>query len=161
MGITLEDLEDLKKKVKEAEVELDELKSAYRVMKRLYGITVSQPEEPSKPSLSDTGAINIDELALPIKQVRRADSLPSNVKNVIERLGTQEFTVNHIATALKQMGKASSSKYFKNRVSMAIRKLVDEGMIERVHKGKGSDPHTYQNKALNPMKVITAALNED
>lgn len=143
-------LEDLKKRIKDTERELDELKAAYKVMERLGQTSPnSHPEaaNTSSPTLAETGSINIDELNLPVKAAKSGNSLYDHVRNLVERFGSQEFTVTHVEAALKQMGKGSESKHFKNRVSMAVRKLAeDEGVLERTYKGVGNVPHKYKNK---------------
>ena len=140
-------LKDLKKKIDEKERELDELKSAYKVMERLGLMDITSPsisDNKSTPNLGDTGVINFDDLDLPPKATKSDTSLSANVENIIRRFDYKEFNVNHVYAALKKLGKVTDAKHFKNRVSIIIRKLSDEGVIERTHKGRGSDPHRYK-----------------
>jgi len=143
-------LEDLRNKIADTEKELEELKAAYRVMERLgYAEKpILEGKEEDIASIDDTGAINLDELDLPVKVIKSSNSLYTNVTNVIERFGDQEFTVNHVYAALSKLGKGSDAKHFKNRVSMMIRKLSDEGVIERTYKGVGNSPHRYKGGKL-------------
>ena len=118
MNITLE---DLKKRLEASEKETEELRAAYKVMVRLGGSSPS-PSPKSKeiitPSLGDSGAINLDELDLPTtKRPKSGTSLYATLKTLIDRFGTQEFSVAHVHAALVKMDKATSAKHFKNRVS--------------------------------------------
>lgn len=164
MAITLEDLQ---KKIEDMEKELEELKAAHRVMKRFDGKALNSTEQnlsstqaETTSSLSETGIINLDELDLPIKVAKTSSSLHANVKNLIMRFGSQEFTVNHVHAALNKTGKGSDAKHFKNRVSVTIRKLTDEGMLERTHKGKGSEAHKYQ-LAARKVSLVKNSGDED
>lgn len=142
MGVTLE---DLRKRLQEAEQEVEELKAAVRVMERLEGVKTQGPvNDLRRPRLAETGVINLDELDLPKKAKEQKITLGDEVRNVIERFGSQEFTVSHVEAALRQMGKGSDAKHFKNRVSINIRKLCAEGLLEKTHEGIGSDPHKYR-----------------
>ena len=71
-------------------------------------------------------------------------TLLEDIKGLIGRFGSQEFTVNHVDAVLRQMGKGSDAKHYKNRISITIRKLIDEGLITLSHKGFGSEPHRYR-----------------
>lgn len=148
MGITQEVLLE---KIKETEQELTELKAAQRVLERLG--------EPAVRPIGNSGSINIEDLALPVKPAKNGATLPASVKDVVQRLDDQEFTVSHVAAALNKMGKGSNAKHFKNRVSSEIRKLSVDGMITRTYKGTGSEPHRYQ--LAKRMSVVFAGVSND
>lgn len=149
MSVTLD---VLKTKAEETRKELAELEAAIKVMERIGSAgtgaqaTSSEAKIEVLPPLSDTGAINIDELILPKNKAKAKITLMDQVKSVVERLGDQEFTVNHVDAAFKQMGKGSNAKHFKNRLSILIRKLTEQGILERTYKGKGADPHKYRRR---------------
>lgn len=136
-------LEDLDKMIEDAEKELEGLKA---VRRRQAGIPTIV-ESVSTTSLNDTGTINLDDLDIPVKAIKSGNSLQTNVESLIKRFDDQEFTVTHVDVALKKIGKGSKAKHFKNRISIAIRKLTEDGVLERTYKGKGSDPHRYRLKS--------------
>ena len=139
--------EDIQNAIEETERELAELKAAYRVMERLGGSAI----ECNAPvgsvidaAIGESGAIDLDGIELTRKPANLGTSLVTDIRGLIGRLGSQEFTVNHVYAILRKMGKGSEAKHFKNRVSTTIRKLAGEGLITRAHKGVGSDPHRYR-----------------
>jgi len=145
-------LDELQKKIEIAEKELEDLKAAYRVLSR-DNLSSSQDIDEETPQiglkkLGDSGTINLDDLGLPSKTAPKINTLSETVMNVVRRFDKKEFTVNHVCAALKQMGKVKTNpKHYKNRVSMVVRKLADEGVIEKTHKGSGNDPHRYREAA--------------
>ena len=143
MAITLEDLQ---KAIEEADRELSDLKAAYRVMERLGGLAekTNTRADPITPTIAESGLINLDEIEFAENPRTRGSTLLTDVRCVIGRLGDQEFTSNHVGAVLTKMGKGSEAKHFKNRISVAIRTLTDEGLIARTHKGAGNDPHRYR-----------------
>ncbi len=138
--------EDIRKAIEETERELAELKAAYRVMERLGGVAtkINTKAGALTPTIGESGVINLDEIELAENPVKRGSTLLTDVRGVIGRLGSQEFTVNHVDAVLKKMGKGSEAKHFKGRISVIIRTLVDDGVITRIHKGIGNDPHRYR-----------------
>lgn len=140
MAPTLSDLDQI---IAEAEKDLEELKAARRVMEK-FGSKSSESSEINTSSIGGTGIINLDDVALPVKAVKKDDTLMANIKKLVKRFGTQEFTVTQVDAVLRQMGKGSNAKHFKNRVSIIIRQLTDEGVLERTFKGIGNIPHKYR-----------------
>ena len=138
--------EDLQKAIEKAERELAELKVASKVMERLGGFAAKSNTgaDSVTPTIGESGVINLDEVELLGKPVKRGPTLLDDIRGLIGRLGSQEFTINHVEAVLKKMGKGSGAKHFKNRISAAIRKIADEGLITLSHKGVGSDPHRYR-----------------
>ena len=138
--------EDIQEEIEEKERELADLKAAHKVIERLDSLTAKSNTKPGSvtPAIGESGIINLDEVEIPGKPVKSGPSLLDDIRGLIERLGSQEFTVNHVDAVLKKMGKGSDAKHFKSRISDAIRKLTDEGVVTRSHKGAGSDPHRYR-----------------
>ena len=138
--------EDLQKAIEATERELAELKAAQRVMDRLGGFATKSNAKAGSitPAIGESGIINLDEVELPGKREKRGPTLLADIRSVIGRLGSQEFTVSHVDAVLKKMGRGSEAKHFKNRISITIRQLADEGLITLSHKGVGSDPHRYR-----------------
>ena len=138
--------DDIQKAIEETERELAELKAAYRVMERLGGFAAESNTRAGSvtSTIGESGEINLDEVEIPGKPVKHKSTLSNDIRGLIGRFGSQEFTVNHVDAVLKKMGKGSDAKHFKNRVSAAIRKITDEGLITLSHKGVGSDPHRYR-----------------
>ena len=114
MGIDFNNLDlDLEKEYEEAKQYVADLEALIRVKSKQGHNSSYSSEKPNKPTLGETGAINLDELELPKKILKKKVTLLDNVKNVIERFGSQEFTVSHVDVALKQMGKGTNAKHFK------------------------------------------------
>ena len=149
--------DDLQKKIEETERELMELKAVYRVMERLGGFSSEAGSVRAQP-IEDSGAIDLNDLELPGKRVKRKSTLLTDIKSLVERFGSQEFTVSHIDAALKRMGKGSGAKHFKSRIAIIIRKLTDGGVLTRTHKGTGSDPHKY--RAASKIALVKDSLEE-
>ncbi|MGE0371120.1 MAG: hypothetical protein AB7Q01_04440 [Gammaproteobacteria bacterium] len=139
-------LADFDKMIEEMERELAELKAARIVMARFDGFAPKPMASHALSKLPETGTINLSDLDLPSKKAAKSDTtLYANIKALLDRLGHQEFTVNHVDAVLRQMGKGSDAKHFKNRIAVIIRKLaVEEGLLERTHEGKGNDAHRYR-----------------
>lgn len=135
------DINHLNQRIKELEAELDELKTARRVMERLQGTSKAAFE---LEGLDEGGVIDLSSIEVATGGGRSKPTLVDELKSVIDRLGEQEFTVNHVLAVMKATGKASDAKHFKNRLSMAIRKLRDEGYLDLTHEGSGNDPHKYK-----------------
>lgn len=136
-------IEDIQRKIEDTERELTELKTTLRVLERLNG----KPHQLAAPTLSESGEIILDDLHVPEKAKKSTSTLNDSLTNIINRMGSQEFTVRHVEAALIQSGKGSNAKHFRNRVSIGIRKLSENGVITRIHKGVGNDPHKYVNTA--------------
>ena len=139
--------EDIRNAIEEAEREIAELKAAYRVMERLGGADIKSnttADSVMDATIGETGVIDLDEIELTSKPAKVGPTLVTDIRILIGRLGSQEFTVNHVHAILRKMGKGSKAKHFKNRISVTIRKLVDEGLITRTHEGSGNDPHKYR-----------------
>ena len=138
--------EDIRKAIEDTERELEELKAAHRVMERLDGLAAKSDTKADAvtPTIGEFGVINLDEVELPGRTVKRGATLLEDIRGLIGRLGGQEFTVNHVEAVMKQMGKGSDAKHFKSRIATTIQKLAAEGLITRTHKGVGSAPHRYQ-----------------
>ena len=117
------------KAIEKTERELEDLKATYRVMERLDGFAARSSTKASSvtPAIGESGVINLDDVELPGKKVKLGPTLLEDIKGLIGRFGSQEFTVNQVDAVLRQMGKGSNAKHFKNRISITIRKLIAEG----------------------------------
>lgn len=132
---------------------IEELQAARKVIAREFSDSSSSSEVENTSvktqiKLGETGSINPDDLGLPTKPAPKTNTLQETVITLIKRFDKKEFTVSHVFAALKQMGKVTTNeKHYKNRVSMAIRKLTSDGVLERTHKGSGNEPHRYREVA--------------
>lgn len=140
-------LDSLRAMVEEKRKELEELEAAIRVMERLETKDLSfAPTDTPTPSneINDDGIIDLNNLDVAQSAPQRKRSLKDDVRDLVPRFGDQEFTVSHVEAALKNMGKTTNAKNFKNRLSMLVRTLADENVIERTYKGAGKTPHKYR-----------------
>ena len=153
--------EDLQKRIEEVERELVELKAGYRVMDRLGGFSSephSEADSVKTMTIEDSGAIDLNDLEPPERVVRRMSTLHTDIIDLVERFGSQEFTLSHVEVALRNMGKGSESKHFKTRIATRIRKLFTEGTLTRTHEGVGSDPHKY--RSASKIALVKDSLEE-
>lgn len=157
-------VEGLKQKIIEKKQELSDLETVLRVYIK-EGMSNSENDSPPSetpkdlPTLSETGKINLAELSISKSVKKRSSTLQDEIVKVIERFDDQEFTNSHVVAALKGLGKASEAKNFNNRASMIVRKLAEEGIIIRTHKGKGNEPHLYKLKSKT-VSFLKPATNE-
>ena len=156
--------EDIQKAIEDTERELEELKAAYRVMERLDGFAAKSNATAGSvtPAIGESGVINLDEIELLGKREKRGSTLLEDIRGLIGRFGSQEFTVSHVDAVLKKMGKGAGAKHYKNRISITIRKLADEGLITLSHRGVGSEPHRYRvAKEVGLEKTGSESLREE
>ena len=157
--------EDLQKAIEETERELAQLKAANRIMERRDGFaskSSTRADSVIAATISESGAIDIDEIEFTRKPANLGTTLVTDIRSLIGRLGSQEFTVSHVNAILRKMGKGSEAKHFKNRISITTRKLADEGLITRTHKGSGNDPHRYRvAKEVGEEKTGSESLREE
>ena len=135
-------IEALKQEIAETEQVLAGLKALLRSKEGREAKPANTGSEAR--TLAETGTIDLDQLDLPPRTSRKKSTLSDDVMNVIERFGGKDFTVRHVEAALRQTGKGSTAKHFINRVSVVIRSLTDDGVLERTFKGVGNDPHKYR-----------------
>lgn len=146
-------VDELRSELEQKKQEVKDLEAALRVLEKREGIasasksTSSEQIVASQSPLNESGEIDFDKLELPDRTANAKPSLVDEAKSVIEKFGGREFTVNHVYAALKQLGKVKDAKHTKNRVSLNVRALTQEGFITRTHKGKGNDPHRYKATA--------------
>lgn len=140
--------ETLRKKIEASKNHTAELENLLVVYEREKDSSSSESIEVTTSSslkpLEETGVINLDDLDMPTKPAANKDTLLENVKNVIKRFDKKQFTVNHVFAALRQLGKGSDAKHFRNRVSMAVKKLSDEGFLKKFESKGGNQPNKYQ-----------------
>lgn len=140
-------LEAMRKKVEETTKLLEEEKAVLSYLERM---AIATPErngwattQPPSSLESPSEEIDLNDIELPEKAIRKP-TMMNDITDVIERLGSQEFTVNHIHAVLRKQGKGNDAKHYKNRISLSVRKLTNAGKIVLTHKGSGNDPHKYK-----------------
>lgn len=139
---------DFLQKIDKRIAELQAVREIY--IREMLGDSSDTGGASTPPILGDTGVINVDDLGLPNKPDSKRNTLEKIAISVIKRFDKREFTVNHAFAALNQMGKVTTNgKNYKNRLSMVIRKLTTDGVLERTHKGVGNDPHKYREVTTN------------
>lgn len=144
MSISIEQIRD---RIIELENELHELRVTLKVMEKYTNETPVPKELPSaeKGLPLENGVLNLDALNLPTKDKPKKNTLLDDVRSIIVQMGEHEFTVAHVEAALKQIGKATESSSFRNRVAISIKKILDdESLIEKTYEGGGKEPHRYK-----------------
>jgi len=150
-------IQKLKDQIKLKEDELNDLNAALRVLLRLEGMDddlskVSIAEQKDTP-FTESGEIDFDKLELPERSSATKITTMDLTRDVVGKFGARQFSVNHVYAALLQLGKVEESKHVKNRISMSLKKLADEGFLSLAHKGSGNDPHRY--------RVVATMSSED
>lgn len=139
MAITLKDIEEEKMRISEGRKKLDEEEAALCVLERMIAGTVlpigSQQE-------IDLGKLQVN-IAPPKK------SLITLVGEVVQRFGSQEFTVESVERVLEAQGNLPKGKTPRASIAMALTKLEQERVVIRTYRGVGSEPHRFK-------KAITA-----
>lgn len=133
----------LREKIAQKRRELDEQEQALTLLEKLAGTTGSGP---LTAIAQDMGVIRLDELDLMEHAGKRRGTLLEDVTDVVKRLGDQEFSIVHIDTLLKKMGKVPEDKSVRSRISSMLSKLEEDGELERTFTGKGNVPHRYRRK---------------
>ena len=97
--------------------------------------------------IADNVVIQLDQLIVPASKRR---TLVDEVADVIKRFGNQEFSVAHVDVVMQQQGiKDKSGEYIqRSRLSTALGKLEEDGLIERTFTGAGNMPHKYKLKEI-------------
>ena len=145
-------IQEIDKMISERKEEIKSLEEAKRVILKVVGNKASSgastgfADKKGEDPLTPTGEIDFDKLILPQKASSGKPTLADLCKEVIGKFGGKEFTVNHVFAAMIQLGHVQDGKNVKNKISLAIRKLADEGFIIRTHEGSGNEPHKYKVK---------------
>jgi hypothetical protein len=136
MAITQNDIEELKAEIEADKKALAEKEAALKFFESRQGKSKTKA---SASSTASEGIIALDELIPDITKT----SLVDDVKNVVKRFGGQEFSVAHVDIALQQQGIKIKGKLPRSRISVALGKLEDQGIIRRTFKGGGNVPNKY------------------
>jgi Tfp pilus assembly protein FimV len=137
MALEQKDIDDLESKIAEMRKEIEEQEIALRVMKKMLS---------SKGTSSTARQAEIN-LSAAIPEIStRKQTLLESIQNVVNRLGNQEFTVQHIEALLNQEGTAPAGKSPRARIAMELTKMENNEEVIRTYKGKGSEPHRFKKK---------------
>jgi len=141
------DIDELRKEIAKEEESLNEKKAVLRYLESKEAKIGAFPVPGTSKAITD-GVIQLDQLIVPISGRR---TLVDDVEDVIKRFGDQEFSVAHVDVVMQQQGiKDKSGEYFpRSRLSTAIGKLEESGLIERSFTGAGNVPHRYKLKDSN------------
>ncbi|MCK9388372.1 MAG: hypothetical protein M0Q22_08270 [Sulfuritalea sp.] len=134
------DLDALRKEVEADRKALAEKEAVLRFFegRQVYSAT----QAPLLPDVVvDKDLISLDQL-IPDGQRR---TLQEDVKDIISRFGTQEFSVAHVDAALKKMGvEIKGGKFPRSRISTTLGKLESQGFIAKTFEGSGNVPNRYR-----------------
>lgn len=91
---------------------------------------------------SEDGMIDPDLL---LDDEPRRPTMLDDIKDIIERFGYKEFTVQHVDKIYKaQNGIAADDNSNRSRISTALGRLKDSGYLEMTLKGGGNVPNKYR-----------------
>lgn len=150
---------ELRAKIEEKRKELDEQEKALAVLEKMLGLgdTTTQnskaashaPGRADPNPLPDDGVINLNDLGVEVDT--RTRTLADDVSSVVRRLGEQEFSVAHVEAVMLRLGMMpEGSSRPRARISQALGKLEEDGVIVRTFAGSGNVPHRYK---LSPAPV--------
>lgn len=96
--------------------------------------------QPQK-AIPDTGVIDVNSL---LDEQPRKPTIIDEIRDIVERFGSQEFTVQHVDRVYK-LNHNIPAEDISNRtkISTALSKLKDLGVISMALKGSGNVPHKY------------------
>lgn len=138
------EIAELRKEIKEVEDSLNEKKAVLRYLES-KAVKQSAPIKPSASAVIQGGVIQLDQLVVPESSRR---TLVDDVDDITKRFGSQEFSVAHVDVVMQQQGiKDKSGEFFpRSRISTALGKLEDDGIIVRTFKGAGNVPHRFKRR---------------
>lgn len=144
-----EAIDALSKEVEHARRELEGKENALSVLQDMYAKQTGGSLYRIAQGLSNQ-LIDLSEVH-EAKNAHRHTFVDS-VRDAVNRFGDQEFSVIHTEFALKKLGVINDelSKNSRSRISMALSKLVDEGVTVMSFKGGGNVPHRYRLKNAAP-----------
>lgn len=137
-------IDELCKEVEDARRELEGKENALRVLQGMHAKETGSSQLKKVPVMAPNELIDLSGV-LETKQTHRLKFVDS-VRDVVSRFGDQEFSVVHTEFALKKMGIELPGKTSRSRISMALNKLVDEGVTVIKSKGSGNVPNRYRLK---------------
>lgn len=133
----------LEERIREKRAQLEEEENALKIIKRLMGIT-AEDNLPCTALLKNNDNQNFDDLFE--AGVGEKRFLIDDIRDLIPRFGTKDFTVTIVHRALLKAGVEMEAKQPKARIASALKKLVDEGSLQLVFKGSGNRPAIFKAK---------------
>lgn len=89
-----------------------------------------------------SGSINVHDL---IEEIPKRKSIIDEIREIVDRFGDQEFTVQHVDAVYKtNHGIPSSDTSNRTKISTALTKLKNNGLISITFKGGGNVPNRYK-----------------
>lgn len=94
-----------------------------------------------KKTIPDTGVIDVNSL---LEEQPRKPTIIDEIRDIVERFGSQEFTVQHVDRVYKLNHNIPAEDIsHRTKISTALSKLKDLGIISMTSKGSGNVPHKY------------------
>lgn len=96
---------------------------------------------PATKSISDSGVIDLSSF---LDEAKKKPAFIDSIKEIVERFGDQEFTVQHVDHVYKlNNGIPAIDNSNRTKISTALSKLKDAGVLKMTFKGGGNVPHKY------------------
>jgi hypothetical protein len=131
---------ELEMRVAAKRKELEEEENALATVRRMMGQAPLSNNQP----IVDKGQIDFSNL---IGNSEKKRTLVDEVRDVVLKFGTYEFTVAHIEAALKKLEIPVDAKNPRARIGIAVSNILEEGLIVRTFEGGGNVPHRYKLKS--------------
>ena len=150
------DINELRKEIEVDRKALTEKEAVLRYLesKENKEHVTTKAEIPNPPLHG--GVILLDQLKIP--QTNRR-TLLDDAEDVVKRFADQEFSVVHVDMVFQQQGiKSKGENIPRSRISTALSKLEEAGVIERAFTGGGNVPHRYKLKEIVARKKLNEKL---
>jgi hypothetical protein len=144
------DLNELRKEIEVDRKNLSDKEAVLRYLENKEDMThITANSKLPNPPLHG-GVILLDQLQIPQSNRR---TLLDDAEDVVKRFGDQEFSVAHVDIVFQQQGiKSKGENIPRSRISTALGKLEEAGVIKRTFTGGGNAPHRY--------KIIKGDVND-
>ncbi len=91
-----------------------------------------------------------------LNQKRR--TLADDVRDLLPKIGPQEFSIAHIEFLLSKAGIEVAAKSPRSRISVALARLCEDGVLVRTFTGAGNAPNKYRVKSTMTDAEVMQAL---
>jgi hypothetical protein len=138
----------LRAKIAESRKRLDEQEHALDLVEAMAKMgDLMQPTLPSvAPAPAAVQRPTVKRIRRSAPQAAKNERPPQKqlLKEAINKLGNEEFTVNRVNEVLIESGNGFDGHKPQNRIAVLIGQLVKEKFIEQSFQGGGNVPHRFQ-----------------
>ncbi len=165
MTTPIEDaIRELRADIENSKLDLDAKNRSLKVLegvfekmtkKAVQNSSLTTENDDNGQAVNHDGFISIDDLSDVNEPKKR--TLMDDIKDVLPRLGSQEFNISHVDRALKLMKIAVAGKSPRSRISVALARLSEERVLARTFTGAGNTPNKYRVQSTMTEAELTQA----